>query len=154
MSSSITIQSSWMRFWNVKDLNLTNAGLATTTKEENLWLTHGLLIPLNQALLHPIMKANILIKNLHNTKKTSEDQKDIKNLVPLFNTSSKKRHPKGRLKHPGIKIVSMVIAIDVMILVIGHWIADLMQEVLGLPTIWLDVGHVTVLAILLQIATP
>ena len=48
----------------------------------------------------------------------------------------------------------MVIATHVMILVIGHWIADLMQEVLGSPTILLDVGHLIVFSILLQIATP
>ena len=52
-----------------------------------------------------------------------------------------------------MKIVSIAIAFLVLNLAIRHWIADLMQEVLGLPTKQLDVGHVTVLAILLLIAT-
>ena len=97
------------------------------------------------------VKAKILLICM---QKTSKNLEDVKELVLLLKESSENRHLLGGIKHPDMKTVLMVIATHVMILVIGHWIADFMQEVLGLTTIWLDVRHVTMLAILLQIATP
>ena len=113
-----------MRSWIVKDIHLTNLVLATTRKEENLWLAHGILRPLKKALLRPRMKAKLLVKKLRNIEKTLEDKKDINKLVPLLNTNSKERQLQDRIMHLGMKTVSMVIAIHVMILVTNPWIVD------------------------------
>ena len=86
------------------------------------------------------MKAKLLVKNLHNTKKNLEDHKDIKKLVPLLKANSEERQLQDGIKHPGMKTISMVIVTHVMILVTRHGIADTMQEVLGILTIQLDVG--------------
>ena len=62
----------------------------------------------------PKLKARL---HLHNTKKTSKDQKDIKKLVPLLNPDSEERQLQDGIKHPGMNMVLKVIDIHVMILV-------------------------------------
>ena len=53
-----------------------------------------------------------------------------------------------------MNIDSMVVAIHVMVLVTRLWIVHFMEEVLEVPLTQLDAGLVTILAVLLQNATP
>ena len=74
------------------------------------------------------MEEKLLVKNMHNTKKTSKDHKYIKKLVPLLNTYLEERQLQDGIKQPDMKMVLMVISIHVMILVTHIWIVDSMIE--------------------------
>ena len=75
-------------------------------------------------------------------------------LVLLLKESSEKTHLQSGTRYPGMNIDLMVIAIHVMVLVARMWTVHSMEEeVLEVQLTQLDVGLVTILAMLLQIAT-
>ena len=116
-----------------------------------MWFVHGILRLLKESLKRPVMKTKILIKNLHKTNKTSKYQKDFK-LVSLLKADLEERQLQYGIKHPGMKMVLMVISIHVMILVTRLWVVDSMkEEVLEIPTTQLDSRHATMLVTLLHI---
>ena len=108
---------------------------------------------MRQAPHSPKMKAMLLFVYMHRIK-NSKDQKNIKDFIPLLKASSEKIRLQNGTRHLGMNIDSMVIAIHVMVLFTRLWTVHSMEEVLEFPVTQLDVGLVTILAMLLLISTP
>ena len=76
----------------------------------------------------------------------------IKELAPLLKADSEKSQFQDGTKFPGMEMVLIVIVILVIILATKPWTAEAMSKgMLEIPTTLPDVGHATVLAILLHI---
>ena len=120
LSSSKTIQLSWMRSWTIKGLHLKNMGFVKTRKPKILKLEHGPVRPQKLVPYSPKMRAKILLTYL---QKTSEISKDIKELVLLLKAISEGKQLQDGTKVLGMKVDSMVIIL-VITLVISLWIVD------------------------------
>ena len=99
----------------------------------------------------PKMKSKLLPTYL---QKTSKNLEEIKELVLLLRASSEKTYHQSGTRYPGMNIDSMVIVIHVMVLVTRLWTVHSMEEeVLEVQITQLDARLITILAMLLQIAT-
>ena len=138
--------------------------LGTKRKKNNMELGHGSSRTLKKILhsqewkkiLHPQnLKEKLLSKDLHKTLKTS-DQEDLKELIkelaPLLKADSEKRQFQDGTKFLGMEMVLMVIVILLIILYAKPWTIEAMWKgMLETPTSLSNVGHATVLGILVHI---
>ena len=101
------------------------------------------------------LKEKLLSKDLQRTHKTSgqEDLKElIKELAPLLKEDLERKQSQDGTKFLGMEMVLMVIGILVIILDTKPWTAEAMWEgMLEIPATLSDVGHATILVILLHI---